>query len=267
MSVFFKPNQRNQRPSKMLRAFLLVSFCLCIGYSCLAKNSFAAERNPFSSEQQKYIFKLIENFIKDNPEVILKAFETIQAREKNDHLQEQKRQISLNKKRLIAALDDPILGNPAGKIIIIEFFDYQCGYCKNMLRVLLEIIKENKDVKVVLKEYPILGPVSELSAQVSLAAMQQGKYELFHTSLMLLRGRLSQPAIFQVAKEVGLDIKKLKVDMKRPEILKKLKNTRELGQQLLIRGTPALVINDTVFPGALSLKKLGKIISDLENER
>jgi len=264
MFIFFKPDKRDQRANKNRRLFILVCFALCLVFPSLIKNSFSSENNLFSEEQQKYIFELIEDFIKDNPEVILKAFETIQAREKNEQLEEQKKQISLNKQRLIATSDDPILGNPDGKITIVEFFDYQCGYCKNMLRVLLEVIKDNNEIRVVLKEYPILGPISELAAQVSLASMQQDKYELFHTSLMFLRGRLSQPAIFQVAKEVGLDIDKLQADIKRPEILNKLKKTRKLGQQLLIRGTPALIINDTISPGAISLKKLKNLILDIQ---
>ena len=155
-----------------------------------------------------------------------------------------------------------ILGNPEGTISIVEFFDYQCGYCKKMLRVLLKATKDNPDLRVILKEYPILGPVSFTAAQASLASLKQDKYKDFHQSLMLMNGRISERAIFKVAKEVGLNIEKLKADMTDPEIFSIINSTRELGQKLAIRGTPALVINNEIIPGAISLNRLRNLLAE-----
>ena len=131
-----------------------------------------------------------------------------------------------------------------------------------MLKILLDISKNNNDVKIILKEYPILGPVSTLAAQVALAAKKQNKYAEIHAALMQLRGRLSEPAVFQIAKEVGLTTEQLREDMMDPKILKHLTRTRELGKQLMIRGTPAFIINDTISPGALTKYQLLELIAD-----
>ena len=225
------------------------------------KNDALAEAEvPFSQFQTKQIFNLIEKYISDNPEIVLKALEKIQDQEKESIAKEQKKQVNQNRDILFSGPEDMILGNPKGTISIVEFFDYQCGYCKKMLRVLLRATEDHPDLKVILKEYPILGPVSVTAAQASLASRRQGKYKNFHQSLMLMNGRLSERAIFKIAGEVGLNIDKLKADMADPEIFSLLNTTRELGQKLSIRGTPALVVNNEIIPGAINLKKLRNLI-------
>lgn len=222
----------------------------------------AQSANTFTKAEKAEISNLVRQYIKRNPEIILEALEDIQKREEIQKGKEQRIQLKLNEKFIERDIDDPILGNPDGKIIITEFFDYQCGYCKRMLKILLDISKNNNDVKIILKEYPILGPVSTLAAQVALAAKKQNKYAEIHAALMQLRGRLSEPAVFQIAKEVGLTTEQLREDMMDPKILKHLTRTRELGKQLMIRGTPAFIINDTISPGALTKYQLLELIAD-----
>jgi protein-disulfide isomerase len=222
----------------------------------------AHSAEKFTLSEKVEIKKLIRQYIKQNPEIVIEAIEDIQRREKNQTATEQSRQLKLNKYLIEKDTADPILGNLDGQIIITEFFDYQCGYCKRMLNILLDISQSNKNVKIILKEYPILGPISTLAAQAALAAKRQDKYSEFHTALMRLRGRLSESAVFQMAKEVGINTEKLQLDMMQPEILKHLERTRELGKKLMIRGTPAFIINDAIFPGALSNQKLLKLIAE-----
>ena len=222
----------------------------------------AQSADTFTKAQKAEISDLVRQYIKRNPEIILEALEDIQKREEIQKEKEQRTQLKLNEKFIERDIDDPILGNPDGKIVITEFFDYQCGYCKRMLKILLDISKNNNDVKIILKEYPILGPVSTLAAQVALAAKKQNKYAEIHAALMQLRGRLSEPAVFQIAKEVGLTTEQLREDMMDPKILKHLTRTRELGKQLMIRGTPAFIINDTISPGALTKYQLLELIAD-----
>lgn len=222
----------------------------------------AQSADTFTKAEKAEISNLVRQYIKRNPEIILEALEDIQKREEIQKGNEQRIQLKLNEKFIERDIDDPILGNPDGKIIITEFFDYQCGYCKRMLKILLDISKNNNDVKIILKEYPILGPVSTLAAQVALAAKKQNKYAEIHAALMQLRGRLSEPAVFQIAKEVGLTTEQLREDMMDPKILKHLTRTRELGKQLMIRGTPAFIINDTISPGALTKYQLLELIAD-----
>ena len=130
----------------------------------------AQSANTFTKAEKAEISNLVRQYIKRNPEIILEALEDIQEQEKIQKEKEQRLQLKLNEKLIERDTDDPILGNLGGKIIITEFFDYQCGYCKRMLKILLDISKAHNDVKIVLKEYPILGPVSTLAAQVALAA-------------------------------------------------------------------------------------------------
>lgn len=222
----------------------------------------AQSADTFTKAEKAEISNLVRQYIKRNPEIILEALEDIQKREEIQKGKEQRIQLKLNEKFIERDIDDPILGNPDGKIVITEFFDYQCGYCKRMLKILLDISKNNNDVKIILKEYPILGPVSTLAAQVALAAKKQNKYAEIHAALMQLRGRLSEPAVFQIAKEVGLTTEQLREDMMDPKILKHLTRTRELGKQLMIRGTPAFIINDTISPGALTKYQLLELIAD-----
>ena len=222
----------------------------------------AQSADTFTKAEKAEISDLVRQYIKRNPEIILEALEDIQKREEIQKEKAQRTQLKLNEKFIERDIDDPILGNPDGKIVITEFFDYQCGYCKRMLKILLDISKNNNDVKIILKEYPILGPVSTLAAQVALAAKKQNKYAEIHAALMQLRGRLSEPAVFQIAKEVGLTTEQLREDMMDPKILKHLTRTRELGKQLMIRGTPAFIINDTISPGALTKYQLLELIAD-----
>lgn len=242
---------------------------LCFIFFFLTNSSLleAQSTDTFTRAEKAEISKLVRQYIKRNPEIILEALEDIQEQEKIQKEKEQRTQLKLNEKFIERDIDDPILGNPDGKIIITEFFDYQCGYCKRMLKILLDISKAHNDVKIVLKEYPILGPVSTLAAQVALAAKKQNQYAEMHAALMQLKGRLSEKAIFQIAKELGLDTEQLQEDMMDPKILNHLTRTRELGKQLMIRGTPAFIINNTISPGALTEHQLLKLITQARDKR
>ena len=239
---------------------LLIAICLI---SLLSQTHAQAKlEKTFSKNQTEQIFTLIERYIDNNPEIVLRALEKIQSKEKEELETEQKKQIDQNKKLLFSSPNGMILGNPEGTTSIVEFFDYQCGYCKKMLRVLIKATNDNPDLRVILKEYPILGPMSVTAAQASLASLKQNRYKDFHQSLMLMNGRISERAIFKVAKEVGLNIEKLKADMTDPEIFSIINSTRELGQKLAIRGTPALVINNEIIPGAISLNRLRNLLAE-----
>ena len=128
----------------------------------------------------------------------MRALEKIQSKEKEELETEQKKQIDQNKKLLFSSPNGMVLGNPEGTISIVEFFDYQCGYCKKMLRVLIKATNNNPDLRVILKEYPILGPVSFTAAQASLASLKQDKYKDFHQSLMLMNGRISELSLIHI---------------------------------------------------------------------
>ncbi|MCR9071983.1 MAG: DsbA family protein [Alphaproteobacteria bacterium] len=155
-----------------------------------------------------------------------------------------------------------MLGNPDGDVTIVEFFDYQCGYCKTMMKPLLDLVQEDGNIRLILKEFPILGPESETAAVASLAAQRQGKYEIFHTALLGLRGRLSTEAIWQVALEAGLDIETLKKDMADPVLQQHIRKSYQLAQALEIQGTPAFTIGNQIIPGAVSKEQLAELVAE-----
>ena len=258
--TYFLPQKLQEISSVLFKVFvLLVATCLI---NLISHTRVQAKVEvTFSKNQTDQIFTLIERYIDDNPEIVLRALEKIQNKEKEELATEQKRQIDQNKELLFSNPTGMILGNPKGTISIVEFFDYQCGYCRKMLRVLIKATKDDPELRVILKEYPILGPISLKASQASLASLKQNKYKDFHQSLMLMNGRISERSIFKVAKKVGLNVKQLKADMTDPEIFSLINSTRELGQKLAIRGTPALVVNDEIIPGAISLNKLKNLVS------
>jgi protein-disulfide isomerase len=244
-----------------LRLPLIAAAAIALSVWSQATAPALAADPAFSNAQKQALDELIRDYIMRHPEVIMDSLQAMQQREQ---LAEERRQAE----RVAALADaierdpgDPVLGNPKGDVTLVEFFDYQCGYCKRMLEPLINFANADGKVRIVLKEYPILGPESVVAAKASLAAHKQGKYEAFHIALMSLKGRLSEPAIFQVALEVGLDTERLRKDMEAPAVIDQIRKTRELGEALSVRGTPAFIIGGTIIPGAMGEDRLADLIA------
>lgn len=161
----------------------------------------------------------------------------------------------------------PVGWNDDGDITIVEFFDYQCPYCKAVVPTLAQLKKEDEGIRYVYKEWPILGPVSEVAARAALAAEQQGRYEPFHEALMSLPGKFKEADIMKVAESVGLDVARLRRDMIAPEIQEALARTRALATALGITGTPAFIIGDNIVPGAVDINRLKALIKQAREQR
>ena len=220
--------------------------------------SAADEVSDLSLEQK------VLNIIRNNPEIVLEAIKLLQDNEVsveiNDKGETQKSSNQIFK-------DDPqapILGNPDGSVTIIEFFDYNCGYCRKAFRTIMDLIKENKNIRVVMREWPILGEASVFAAKASLAANKQGKYEELHAALMNNRGRVSKKSVFEAAKKIGINIEKLKEDMNSQLVLNHLQGSNNLSKILGINGTPAFVFGDQVVPGAIDLKSMRTLAGEIE---
>ncbi|MBA3662436.1 MAG: DsbA family protein [Gammaproteobacteria bacterium] len=155
---------------------------------------------------------------------------------------------------------DPVGGNPRGKITVVEFFDYQCSHCTVMGNVLATIIRNNPNVRVVFKEFPIRGEGSELAARAALAANKQGKYNRFNHALLNANQDLTESVIFQIAKSNGINVGRLKKDMDSPAITSILKANANLAQALKITGTPAFFIGKT---NAQSLNNVSQVYGEM----
>lgn len=201
---------------------------------------FAQQSTPLSEAEEAAVRALILETIRDNPQVIVDTLLAYQDQQAAD--QEGRRRDS------IAAVQDELrsdpnagsLGNPDGDTVIVEFFDYNCPYCKRAAPEVAGLIADDPDLRVIMREWPILGPDSELAARASLAARAQRKYPAFHAALMA-QPRANVATIRRAAEEAGLDFDRLQADMKAPEIEAHIARSRELAKQLGISVAPASV--------------------------
>jgi len=221
----------------------------------------ALAEDALSNEQRKAVQEEIRAYILANPEIVLEALQTMQQRERQAEAERQKQAIGGLQKALADSPLLPVIGNPDGDVTVVEFFDYNCGYCKSVVDRLANRIEADPKLKVIMVEFPILGEASVYAARVALAAEMQGKYEDFHFALMRARGRLSVEKIRATAEEVGLDWSKIERDMKAPEVEKTIQRNYELADSLGVSGTPAFVIGDELVPGAIDEDAMARLIA------
>lgn len=170
--------------------------------------------------------------------------------------------IAEHRQQLFADDQAPVLGNPQGDVTIVEFFDYNCGFCRRNLPAIEALIDNDPQLRVVLREWPILGEDSVAVSGVSLAAAKQGKYAEFHHKMMMRRGKGNAETALQVAAETGLDMTRLQHDQNDPAIAAHLRGSLMLGRALEMVGTPTWVIGDRVIFGYLSQAELAEIIAE-----
>jgi protein-disulfide isomerase len=203
----------------------------------------------------------IHDYLMDHPDVVLEALKAGQQQADAQAAEQSRRTIITKRQELVAAPDDLVQGNPKGDVTVVEFFDYRCPYCKQLEPSLDALLKEDGKLRIVYKEFPILGEASTYATRVALAAKQQGKYAEFHRAMMATKGEIGDDAVLAVAAALGLDMAKLKADMAAPEIDKLIDRNYTLADALDIQGTPALIIGDTLIPGATDLDALRKDIA------
>ncbi len=221
-----------------------------------ASNMMLAAGSAFSSDQQKQIETIVNTYLQNNPQVIIGAIQKFQ----QNQMQEAENTIKNTQKdapQFVQALfhnaKDPIAGNPKGVVTIVEFFDYQCSHCVSMTPVLSETVKTSPNVRVVFKEFPIRGPVSDFAARAALAANMQGKYVAFHDALMKAKQPLTEDIVLSTAKDVGLNIDTLKKDMSSPAVQDQIAANKKLATELKLLGTPAFFIGKTDASAASSI--------------
>ena len=157
------------------------------------------------------------------------------------------------------------LGNPEGDVTVVEFFDYNCPYCRSAGQTLQALLAADANVRVIYREWPILGEDSVIAARAALAAREQGKYEAFHWALMNGEGRVTEAIIFKVARDLGMDVAKLEADMVSPAVEAHIALSNALAQQLGFTGTPAFIVGDKTAPGMLSFDEITRLVADARN--
>jgi len=239
-----------------------------VAAAALAVTALPAAAQDFSAAQRGEIEKIIKDYLIKHPEVLQEAMAEL---EKKQQLAETEKASSAIKNHSDAIFNSPrqvVLGNPQGDVTFVEFFDYNCGYCKRALNDMVELMGKDPKLKVVLKEFPVLGPGSVEAARVAAAVRMQDKtgtkYREFHQKLLGGRGQADKARAMAVAKEVGLDVARIEKDMKSEEVTSAINENMKLAEALGINGTPSYVIgrgaNGDLVVGAVGLEALNKKI-------
>lgn len=221
----------------------------------------SAETKTFSDADRTAIESIIKDYLtKEHPEIVMMAAQELEKRQQATAESKSEEAISKDKDKLYNDPNTPTAGDPKGEVTVVEFFDYQCGYCKMSEESVEKLLKDNRKVRFVYKDFPILGPESTVASKASFAAVRQGKFQAFHDALMTKKEHLTDDLIYQVAKTTGLDVDKLKKDMADPAIQKMIEDNLSLGGEIGVRGTPMFIINDKVYPGALQYDQLKQAV-------
>jgi protein-disulfide isomerase len=205
---------------------------------------------------------IIKDYIQNNPEVILESVENYGRQQQAADAQDRQERVE----RHLSWLEDnemlPVAGNPEGDITVVEFFDYNCGYCKKALDDVLTIMGEDKGVKFIFVETPILGRTSELAAKWALAAKMQDKYLEYHIALMKNRGPLNEAALIRAAEKTGLDIEQMKTDAESDVVANKVAEKSLKASQMGISGTPAFIIDGQLYGGYIGADRMREAIAE-----
>lgn len=222
---------------------------------------------PFSQEQEAEIENIVRELLKKNPEMVVEAVYQYKASTEERQREILKKSIADNANLLFRNKKDPVLGNPKGDITIVEFFDYRCVYCRKMFVPLMEFVEKDGRIKLVMKEFAVLGKSSEMAARGALAAHIQGKYAEFHRLLMTTPGDVSLLRLEQIGQELDMDIKKMRRDMYGSDVTAQLREVNALSHDLKITGTPSFVVGDSVYSGAMPVEQLQKLVTRVRQEK
>jgi len=205
---------------------------------------------PGQALQEKQVVDIVHNYLTETPEILVEMTTELDKRQAADQVEKQQKLISDNANAIFRSPLAFVAGNPDGDVSVVEFFDYNCGYCKRALPDVVKLVDNDSKVRVVLKELPIFGEDSEAAAKAALAAHKQGKYFEMHQKLFTEPGKADKEKALRIAGELGLDTAQLEKDMADPEVQRSLDEAKELAQKLGLQGTPLYLIGDRVIPGA-----------------
>jgi len=225
----------------------------------------ASRADEFSAPQKGEIERIVRDYLIAHPEVLQEAMTELEKRQTAAETEKHKSAVKEHAQALFSSPRGVVLGNPEGNVTFVEFFDYNCGYCKRAMTDMLTLMKDDSKLKVVLKEFPVLGPGSVEAAQVAVAVRMQDKtgkkYIEFHQKLLGGRGQADKAHALAVAKDIGLNMTQLEKDMASPEVKSTLEENFKLAEALGLNGTPSYVIGSDVVIGAVGLPALQEKIN------
>jgi protein-disulfide isomerase len=203
----------------------------------------------FTPAQKTEMEKIVHDYLLEHPEILRDMANKLEENDKKKEAEARIATLKAQAPQIFRDAGDAVVGNPKGDVTIVEFFDYNCGWCKKSVVEMQALVAKDKDVRIVMKEFPIFGEGSEYAARAALASVKQGKYWQFHQALFAAESKVTAEVVDQIAVEQGLDVARMKKDMEDPAIAENLKTNQALAQAMLITGTPGFIIDDQVLPG------------------
>jgi len=218
---------------------------------------------PLSPSEKRAIENVVRDYIMKNPVVVIEAIQNLQRREQQQAAERAQANLVKLRADLLRDPSAPVGGNPEGDVTIVEFFDYRCGFCKRVFPAIQEVLRTDKNIRYVFKEFPILGPESVAATRAALAAWftDPKKYMNFHVAMMGSKGALPESRVMSFAAQVGYDTKTLKKAMSDPRVEAQIQKNHALAQALDINGTPAFIIGNEIVRGAIDLAEIRKLVS------
>lgn len=262
----------SSQTSRRRLAWLLIPLLavIAVGAWFALDHAFQSTRlsNDVSTALPKNEFeRRVRDYILNNPEVILETVQRFEQRQRAAEEGEATTVLKARSEEILRDPDSPVGGNPNGDVSLVEFFDYNCPYCRQVTPIMLEAEAADPQLRVVYKEFPVLGSNSTFAAKAALAVHRQGKYLAFHKEIMLDRGVADEAKVLRIAAKIGVDVERMKSDMNDPAIAVMVERNLALAQALRINGTPSFVIGDQVVRGAVDLKTLQSVIRQARSKQ
>lgn len=216
---------------------------------------------------QRAVEQVVEEYLRAHPEVIEQTLQALQTKREAEERERVRNLIASRQADLLNDPNSPVSGNPDGDVTVVEFFDYRCGYCKRVAGAVTQLQQDDPNIRVVYKDFPILGEASVLAASAALASKAQGKHLAFHEALLASKQELTRETLFAIASEVEINVEQLQKDMASPSIETIIEHNRVLARELGINGTPGFIVGTELVPGTLNLKDLNYLVRQVRDER
>lgn len=224
-----------------------------------------AQDATFSEAERAAIGEVVREYLLENPELMREVFAELERRQVAEQEARQRAALTDSAELLFASPDDIVMGNPEGDVTLVEFFDYNCGFCKRALADVMEMIEKDPNLRVVLKDFPVLGQGSLEAARVGIAATEQMTPEQaarYHMDLLNSRGQIDGARARALAAEMGLDMARLEADVNAPRVREIITANVDLADRLGLTGTPAWVVGDGVIFGAVGEARLAEAVAN-----
>lgn len=247
--------------------FFATLLTTCVLSTAAFANQPASTKDGSAPVTRAELPALIKEALLNDPSILMEVVEKMQAEQANELSKKAKEGIIKYKDQIFNDPNTPSVGPADADVSVVEFFDYHCGYCKQALGSIIKLLESDKKVRVVFKEFPILSEDSRYGAKAALAVhrIAKDKYFDFHKAMYTVKGKINEAFVLAEAAKLGIDANKLKAEIANPEIEKIIDADKDLGMKLGVQGTPAIIIGEKLFPGAVPLEVMQKAIAELRN--